>query len=87
LAANNAHFPSNSKHIAEQTLQLCLSCLDGSRDLDEKTVLEANKCMASLYRTGGKSVMADLWRDHLLRLVGSVHQCLNRLFDTVDEGR
>ncbi|KAG0744240.1 hypothetical protein G6F57_001104 [Rhizopus arrhizus] len=85
LAANNAHFPSNSKHIAEQTLQLCLSCLDGSRDLDEKTVLEANKCMASLYRTGGKSVMADLWRDHLLRLVGSVHQCLNRLFDTVDE--
>lgn len=30
--------------------------------------------------------MADQWRDMLLRLIGSVHQCLNRLFDTVDEG-
>ncbi|ORE07809.1 hypothetical protein BCV72DRAFT_101667, partial [Rhizopus microsporus var. microsporus] len=85
LTANNAQFPSNSKHIAEQTLQLCLSCLDGSRDLDQVIAQRASKCLASLYRTGNKATMADQWRDMLLRLIGSVHQCLNRLFDTVDE--
>jgi hypothetical protein len=31
--------------------------------------------------------MADQWRDSLSRLIGSVHDCLNRLFDTVDEGK
>ncbi|CAO3668700.1 unnamed protein product [Rhizopus stolonifer] len=41
--------------------------------------------MASLYRTGVKSTMAEQWRGHLSKLIGSVHECLNILFDTVDE--
>lgn len=86
LTANVKSFPSTARHISEQCLQLCLSCLDGSKDLDEKTIQEANKCLVSLYNTGGKSAMADQWRDSLSRLIGSVHECLNRLFDTIDEG-
>ncbi|KAI9257883.1 rRNA processing/ribosome biogenesis-domain-containing protein [Sporodiniella umbellata] len=85
LTANNKYFPSNSKHIAEQSLQLCLSCIDGTKDLNKEIVLESYKCIASLYRTGGKSVMAEQWKEHVLKLIGSVHECLNRLFDTVDE--
>ncbi|KAG2208463.1 hypothetical protein INT47_010159 [Mucor saturninus] len=85
LTANVKCFPSTSRHISDQVLQLCLSCLDGSRDLDEKTIKEANKCVASLYNAGGKANMAEVWRDSLLRLIGSVHVCLDRLFDTIDE--
>ncbi|KAI9476121.1 MAG: rRNA processing/ribosome biogenesis-domain-containing protein [Benjaminiella poitrasii] len=85
LTTNTKCFPSTARHISEQCLQLCLSCLDGSRDLDSETIKEANKCLVSLYHAGGKSVMAEQWKESLLRLIGSVHACLNRLFDTVDE--
>jgi hypothetical protein len=80
-------FPSTARHISEQCLQLCLSCLDGSKDLNAKTIQEANLCLVSLYNAAGKSAMADQWKDSLSRLIGSVHDCLNRLFDTVDEGK
>lgn len=86
LTCNVRSFPSTARHISEPVLQLCLSCLDGSRDLDDKTIKEANKCLVSLYHAGGKANMADVWRDSLSRLIGSVHDCLNRLFDTIDEG-
>ncbi|KAG2233777.1 rRNA processing/ribosome biogenesis-domain-containing protein [Thamnidium elegans] len=85
LTCNVRSFPSTARHISEPVLQLCLSCLDGSRDLDDKTIKEANKCLVSLYHAGGKANMADAWRDSLSRLIGSVHDCLNRLFDTIDE--
>ncbi|KAI7903262.1 rRNA processing/ribosome biogenesis-domain-containing protein [Cokeromyces recurvatus] len=85
LTTNVKCFPSTARHISEQCLQLCLSCLDGSRDLDLKTIKEANKLLVSLYHAGGKSVMADQWKESLLKLIGSIHDCLNRLFDTVDE--
>jgi len=39
----------------------------------------------SLYNAGGKSMMAEQWKDSISRLIGSVHECLNRLFDTIDE--
>lgn len=87
LTANVKCFPSTARHISEQCLQLCLSCLDGSKDLDTKTIQEANLCLVSLYNAAGKSAMADQWRDSISRLIGSVHDCLNRLFDTVDEGK
>lgn len=86
LTANVKCFPTTARHISEQCLQLCLSCLDGSRDLDDKTLKRANQCLVSLYNAGGKSNMADMWRDSISRLIGSVHECLNRLFDTIDEG-
>lgn len=86
LTANVKCFPSTARHISEQCLQLCLSCLDGSRDLDDDTVKEANKCLVSLYNAGGKSVMAEQWTESLCRLIGSIHESLNRLFDTIDEG-
>lgn len=85
LTANVKCFPSTARHISEQCLQLCLSCLDGSRDLDDETIKEANKCLVSLYNAGGKSMMAEQWKDSISRLIGSVHECLNRLFDTIDE--
>ncbi|CAO0799193.1 unnamed protein product [Mucor circinelloides] len=85
LTANVKCFPSTARHISDQCLQLCLSCLDGSRDLDDKTLKEANKCLVSLYNAGGKSMMAEQWKDSISRLIGSVHECLNRLFDTIDE--
>lgn len=86
FTSNVQCFPSTARHISEPVLQLCLSCLDGSRDLDTETIQQANKCLVSLYRAGGKANMADVWRDSLSRLIGSVHDCLNRLFDTIDEG-
>ncbi|CEP19072.1 hypothetical protein [Parasitella parasitica] len=85
LTANVKLFPSTARHISDQCLQLCLSCLDGSRDLDNKTMKEANKCLVSLYNASSKSMMAAQWTDSISRLIGSVHECLNRLFDTVDE--
>ncbi|KAI8981697.1 rRNA processing/ribosome biogenesis-domain-containing protein [Mycotypha africana] len=85
LTSNVKHFPANARHISDQCLQLCLSCLDGNKDLDEATLSKVNECLASLYNAGGKSVMAEQWKDSISRLVGSVHDCLNRLFDTIDE--
>lgn len=85
LTANVKCFPSTARHISDQCLQLCLSCLDGSRDLDDQTLKQANQCLVSLYIAGGKSVMAEQWKDSISRLIGSVHECLNRLFDTIDE--
>ncbi|KAI8638357.1 rRNA processing/ribosome biogenesis-domain-containing protein [Parasitella parasitica] len=85
LTVNVKTFPATARHISDQCLQLCLSCLDGSRDLDDKTMKEANKCLASLYNASSKSMMAEQWADGVSRLIGSVHECLNRLFDSVDE--
>ncbi|OBZ88814.1 Pre-rRNA-processing protein rix1 [Choanephora cucurbitarum] len=85
LTTNIRSFPSTARHIAEPCLQLCLSCLDGSKDYDANTIKRANDCLVSLYIAGGKAQMADQWKESLSRLIGSVHECLNRLFDTVDE--
>ena len=87
LTTNIRSFPSTARHIAEPCLQLCLSCLDGSKDYDANTIKRANDCLVSLYIAGGKAQMADQWKESLSRLIGSVHECLNRLFDTVDEGK
>ncbi|KAI8878058.1 hypothetical protein K501DRAFT_36477 [Backusella circina FSU 941] len=84
LTANIKSFPSTARHIADQTLQLCLSCLDGTRDIEKDTITKSNTCLIALYsiKAGNNS---DQWKECVLRLISSIHQCLNRLFDTVDE--
>jgi hypothetical protein len=85
LTANIKNFPSTARHITDQTLQLCLSCLDGTKDIEKETIEKSNICMVTLYsiKSGNSS---DQWKECVLRLISSIHQCLNRLFDTVDEG-
>ncbi|KAI8096725.1 rRNA processing/ribosome biogenesis-domain-containing protein [Halteromyces radiatus] len=85
LKENIIHFPSQSRHIIDHCLKLCLSCLDGSGNFDKDTILAACQCLAVLHHTGGKISNSDQWEETLNRLVGTIHACLNRLFDTVDE--
>ncbi|KAI8369294.1 rRNA processing/ribosome biogenesis-domain-containing protein [Radiomyces spectabilis] len=85
LIQNIKHFPSVSRHITDPCLKLCLSCLEGTVDLESATLEKVGQCLASLYRTSGKTNMAEQWKDTLMRLIGSIHLSLERLFDTVDE--
>ncbi|KAI8338002.1 rRNA processing/ribosome biogenesis-domain-containing protein [Chlamydoabsidia padenii] len=86
-ALNNSivHFPSQSRHIADQSLKLSLSCLDGRINIDKETILAACECLASLHHVTGKLNCSDHWKDIMLHLIGSVHGCLDRLFGTIDE--
>ena len=71
-----------SRHIADQMSKLYVSCL-------EKTQVSAEivgRCLAVSCRTSGKTNFAAQWQETLMRLIGSVHQALNQLFDSVDEG-
>ncbi|KAG0166848.1 hypothetical protein DFQ28_001083 [Apophysomyces sp. BC1034] len=85
LTVNVDKFPSVSRHVADHCLKICLNCLDGEMDIEPSLVETVGHCLASLHQTGGKTNLATQWKDTLLRLVGSVHQSLGRLFETVDE--
>ncbi|SAM09565.1 hypothetical protein [Absidia glauca] len=85
LKSNIIHFPSQSRHIADQCTKLCLASLEGKVNTDKETIIAACQCLASLHHVTGKSSCSDQWKDTMLHLIGSVHGCLNRLFDTIDE--
>ncbi|KAI9023758.1 rRNA processing/ribosome biogenesis-domain-containing protein [Phycomyces nitens] len=85
LAINAKLFPSASRHVADHCQKLCLTHMDGSNYLDQETTTAIARCMASLYQTGVKVAVVDQWKQTILRLIGSVHVSLDRLFDSVDE--
>ncbi|KAI8333572.1 rRNA processing/ribosome biogenesis-domain-containing protein [Chlamydoabsidia padenii] len=85
LKTNIIHFPSQSRHIADQCLRRCLSCLNGEENINKETLNAACQCLAALHHVNGKTSSSDQWKDNILHLIGSVHVSLNRLFDTIDE--
>ncbi|KAI9496069.1 rRNA processing/ribosome biogenesis-domain-containing protein [Zychaea mexicana] len=82
LSKNMELFPSMSRHITDQTLKMYISCLDGTTDVSPNLI---GRCLAASCRTSTKTNFASNWQEMLMRLVGSVHEALDRLFDTVDE--
>jgi hypothetical protein len=87
LEVNMIRFPSQSRHITDQCLRWCLSTLDGRETVTKETVKVACQCLAALHHVNGKLNSSDQWKDNMLHLVGSVHLSLDRLFDTIDEGK
>ncbi|CAO3625955.1 unnamed protein product [Cunninghamella echinulata] len=79
------HFPSQSRHIADPCIKLILNCIDGSSSFNSSVVLAAGHCLSALHRIPGKTSSSDQWKTIILNLIGSVHICLNQLFNTVDE--
>ncbi|CAO3610210.1 unnamed protein product [Cunninghamella blakesleeana] len=79
------HFPSQSRHIADSTFKLILTCIDGTFAFDSNLVSAAGHCLSALQRVPGKTNSSDQWKTTLLKLIGSIHTCLNQLFSTVDE--
>ncbi|ORZ09794.1 rRNA processing/ribosome biogenesis-domain-containing protein [Absidia repens] len=85
LKTNFIHFPSQTRHVTDQCLKLCLSCLDGSTIMEKDIILAACQCLVASHHTAGKQNNAEPWKDTLLQLIGSVHKSLDRIFDTIDE--
>ncbi|CAO3596000.1 unnamed protein product [Absidia cylindrospora] len=85
LKTNFIHFPSQTRHVTDKCIKLCLSCLDGNAVMEKDTVLAACQCLVATHHTAGKQNNAEPWKDILLHLIGSVHKSLDRLFDTIDE--
>lgn len=87
LTSNIELFPTMSRHIADQVLKVCITCMDLSLAQDSPGLCTVGKCLVALSRTGGKNAIATKWQEPLVRLIGSIHEALNILFDTVDEGK
>ncbi|ORY04850.1 hypothetical protein K493DRAFT_333800 [Basidiobolus meristosporus CBS 931.73] len=79
-------FPSIFKPSIDKTQALCLRHLDGSMDSQSAIVAAASACLVSLHNASGKVNSVDAWRATNVRLIGSIHQALDLLFDSVEEG-
>ncbi|KAI9243822.1 rRNA processing/ribosome biogenesis-domain-containing protein [Phascolomyces articulosus] len=82
LSKNTEIFPTMSRHIMDQTLKLYISCLDNANDVPPSIL---GHCLATACRASVKTNVASQWQDTLMKLIGSIHQALDRLFETVDE--
>ena len=73
-----------ARNIMDQILKLYISCLDN--DETDVSPFLLGRCLATGCRTSTKTNYATQWQETLMKLVGSIHQALDRLFDTIDEG-
>ncbi|KAI7858687.1 rRNA processing/ribosome biogenesis-domain-containing protein [Circinella umbellata] len=83
LSKNIELFPTMSRNIMDQILKLYISCLDN--DETDVSPFLLGRCLATGCRTSTKTNYATQWQETLMKLVGSIHQALDRLFDTIDE--
>ena len=73
-----------SRNIMDQISKLYISCLDNDEIGVSPSIL--GRCLATGCRTSTKTNYATQWQETLMKLVGTIHQSLDRLFDTIDEG-
>ncbi|KAI8072652.1 rRNA processing/ribosome biogenesis-domain-containing protein, partial [Gongronella butleri] len=85
LATNMKTFPSLSRHAVDHTVKMCLGYLDGAMHVAPSTLDKVSACLIAVHYTGGRATPAEQWKDIVLKLIGSYHQALDRLFATVDE--
>ncbi|KAG9296333.1 hypothetical protein G9A89_014925 [Geosiphon pyriformis] len=85
LSRSVSLFPSIFRPFVENAQNLCLLIVNGSLGSDTTVVKEAANCLAKISRAGGKSSPSEQWRSNLIKLMGSMHQVLDKLFDSVDE--
>lgn len=86
LSHSVKNFPSIFRPVNEQTQKLCLNILlDGTYYYESELAKMAIECFTRIINFGGKLNM-DYWKLTLLKLVGSLNNILDRLFDTIDEG-
>ncbi|ORX59572.1 hypothetical protein DM01DRAFT_1405095 [Hesseltinella vesiculosa] len=85
LTTNMITFPTLSRSAGDNIQKLCLSQLDGVQDLDAPTLEKVSACLVAIHHTTNRVSSAQHWRDTVLKLIGSYHQALDILFDTVDE--
>lgn len=77
-------FPSTTRHVMDKVTKSCIiPYLEGRIQIDSELV--ARYLVAST-RSGDKANVAAQWSEMLLKLIDTVHQVLDRLFDTIDEG-
>ncbi|PKY15679.1 hypothetical protein RhiirB3_427917 [Rhizophagus irregularis] len=85
LSHSVKNFPTIFRPVNEQTQKLCLNILlDGTYYYESELAKMAIECFTRIINFGGKLNM-DYWKLTLLKLVGSLNNILDRLFDTIDE--
>ncbi|KAJ1969689.1 hypothetical protein IWQ62_000464 [Dispira parvispora] len=95
MTASITAYPNAYRPMVEKTFQRCIVFLGGEYSATSPTVIRASECLAALCGTGsrspqtnlphGVSVVAEHWRQYCLQLVGSIHETLDQLLETVDE--
>ncbi|RIA82132.1 rRNA processing/ribosome biogenesis-domain-containing protein [Glomus cerebriforme] len=87
LSHSVKNFPTIFRPVNEQTQKLCLNILlDGTYEFESELVKMAIECFTHIINFGGKLNM-DYWKITLLKLVGSLNNILDRLFDAIDEDK
>ncbi|GES91308.1 proline-, glutamic acid- and leucine-rich protein 1 [Rhizophagus clarus] len=85
LSHSVKNFPTIFRPVNDQTQKLCLNILlDDTCYYESELVKMAIECFPRIINFGGKLNM-DYWKLTLLKLVGSLNNILDRLFDTIDE--
>ncbi|KAJ1659953.1 hypothetical protein IWQ61_001048 [Dispira simplex] len=95
MTASMTVYPNAYRPMVEKTFQRCVRFLGGEYSATSATVIRASECLAALCRTGsrspqtnlphGVSVIAEHWRNYCLQLLGSIHETLDQLLESVDE--
>ncbi|CAG8507292.1 5737_t:CDS:2 [Funneliformis mosseae] len=87
LSLSVKNFPSIFRPVNEPSQKLCLSILlDGTHDYESELSKMAVKCFSYIINFGGKmNNNTHYWKLNLLKVVGSLNNILDKLFDTIDE--
>ncbi|CAI2175161.1 3408_t:CDS:2 [Funneliformis geosporum] len=87
LSLSVKYFPSIFRPVNEPSQKLCLSILlDGTHDYESELTKMAVKCFSFIINFGGKmNNNTHYWKLNLSKVVGSLNNTLDKLFDTIDE--
>ena len=87
LTRSACSFPTLFRPVFSHAQALCISLLDGTYYSSSQIPSFAAECFASVTMVGGRVGSAERWREAMEKAIGSGNKSLDRLLESVDEGK